>query len=214
MKLIKMLKQLCSNHMVIFTVLAALVLIYCVQNYSAGRGLFKSGMSNHGASIGGVPLISQSSVLNAPNAANVPDTNHVAGNAASCCAPGAPAQAANPLGQNSGPAGVAGIATNMQGLPPSCTQKPIVDPKNLLPRDSNNTFSKMNPMGAGDVANVSLLRAGYHVGINTVGQSLRNANLQLRSEPANPQLNVGPWNSSTIGPDFNRRPMEIGCGPN
>jgi len=181
MKLIKMLKQLCSNHMVIFTVLAALVLIYCVQNYSAGRGLFKSGMSNHGASIGGVPLISQSSVLNAPNAANVPDTNHVAGNAASCCAPGAPAQAANPLGQNSGPAGVAGIATNMQGLPPSCTQKPIVDPKNLLPRDSNNTFSKMNPMGAGDVANVSLLRAGYHVGINTVGQSLRNANLQLRS---------------------------------
>ena len=48
----------------------------------------------------------------------------------------------------------------------------------------------MNPMGAGDVANVSLLRAGYHIGINTVGQSLRNANLQLRSEPANPQLKL------------------------
>ena len=46
----------------------------------------------------------------------------------------------------------------------------------------------MNPMGAGDVKDVSLLRAGYHIGINTVGQSLRNANLQLRSEPANPQL--------------------------
>ena len=70
----------------------------------------------------------------------------------------------------------------------------------------------MNPMGAGDVANVSL-RAGYHIGINTVGQSLRNAN-QLRSEPANPQLNVGPWNTSTIGPDFNRRPLEIDVVPN
>ena len=210
MTLVKTLKKLCSNHMVIFTVLAALVLIYFVNSYSAGKGLVKSGMAN--ANINGVPM--NSSVLQARNAANVPDTNRVVGNAASCCAPGAPTQAANPLGQNSGPAGVAGIATNMQGLPPSCTQKPIVDPKNLLPRDSNNSFSKMNPMGAGDVANVSLLRAGYHIGINTVGQSLRNANLQLRSEPANPQLNVGPWNGSTIGPDFNRRPMEIGCGPN
>ena len=211
MKLVKMLKKLCSNHMVIFTVLAALVLVYFVNGYSAGKGLITSGMANaniNGASPPG------GSISNARNAANVPDTNRVFGNAASCCAPGAPAEAANPLGQNSGPAGIAGISTNMQGLPPSCTQKPIVDPKNLLPRDSNNTFSKMNPMGGGDVANVSLLKAGYHVGINTVGQSLRNANLQLRSEPANPQLNVGPWNGTTIGPDFNRRPMEIGCGPN
>lgn len=209
MKLVKTLKKLCSNHMVIFTVLAALVLVYFVNNYSAGKGLIKSGMAN----IEGIPL-NASSVLHAQNAANVPDTNHVVGNASSCCAPGGPTQAANPLGQNSGPAGVTGIATNMQGLPPSCTQKPIVDPKNLLPRDSNNSFSKMNPMGTGDVANVSLLRSGYHIGIDTVGQSLRNANLQLRSEPANPQLNTGPWNGSTIGPDFNRRPMEIGCGPN
>ena len=67
-------------------------------------------------------------------------------------------------------------------------------------------------MGAGDLQNVSLLKAGYHIGINTVGNSLRNANLQLRSEPANPQLNIGPWNHTTISPD-NRRPLEIGCGP-
>ena len=67
-------------------------------------------------------------------------------------------------------------------------------------------------MGAGDLKNVSLLKAGHHIGINTVGQSLRNANLQLRSEPANPQLNVGPWNQSTISSDTMRRPLEIGCG--
>ena len=67
-------------------------------------------------------------------------------------------------------------------------------------------------MGAGDLKNVSLLKAGHHIGINTVGQSLRNANLQLRSEPANPQLNVGPWNQSTIAADTMRRPLEIGCG--
>ena len=70
----------------------------------------------------------------------------------------------------------------------------------------------MNPMGQGDVQGVSLIKAGYHIGINTVGQSLRNANLQLRSEPANPQLAVSPWGNSTIGPDMSRRPLEIGCG--
>ena len=58
--------------------------------------------------------------------------------------------------------------------------------------------------------NVSLLKAGWHIGINTVGQSLRNANLQLRSEPSNPQVKVSPWMQSTIGPDTNRKPLEIG----
>jgi len=207
MTLAKTLKNFCSNHMVILTVVAALVLIYFVNNYSAQKGIIQSGMSN------GSGIHVTNDVLNAVNAPNVPQTNRVAGNAASCCAPGAPAGPAAPLGQNAGPAGVAGVKTDMHGLPHSCTRQPVVDPKQLLPRDGNNQFSKMNPMGAGDVANVSLLKAGYHIGINTVGQSLRNANLQLRSEPANPQLNVGPWNSSTIGPDFNRRPMEIGCGP-
>ena len=69
-------------------------------------------------------------------------------------------------------------------------------------------------MGSGDLKNVSLLKAGWHIGINTVGQSLRNANLQLRSEPVNPQLNTGPWNQSTITADMQRRPLEIGCGAN
>ena len=216
MTLAKTLKNLCSNHMVIFTVIAAFVLVYFVNSYSAGKGLVKSGYANNETyleKVAGGDQAPMGTIMNPTNALNVPQTNTAVGNAASCCASGAPALAANPLGQNSGPAGVSGVTTDMHGLPPSCTSQPIVNPKQLLPRDTNNSFSKMNPMGAGDVANVSLLKAGYHIGINTVGQSLRNANLQLRSEPANPQLNVGPWNGSTIGPDFNRRPMEIGCGP-
>ena len=48
--------------------------------------------------------------------------------------------------------------------------------------------------------------------IDTIGQSLRNANQQIRSEPANPQLYVGPWNNTTIEPDFMRPPLEIGAG--
>ena len=46
--------------------------------------------------------------------------------------------------------------------------------------------------------------------MNTVGQTLRNANYQLRSEPPNPQVKVSPWQQTTIEPDTNRRPMEIG----
>ena len=61
--------------------------------------------------------------------------------------------------------------------------------------------------------NVNFLKAGYHVGINTVGTSLRNANLQVRSEPPNPQNQVSPWLNSTISPDLMRVPLEIGCGP-
>jgi hypothetical protein len=59
---------------------------------------------------------------------------------------------------------------------------------------------------------VNLMKAGSIIGINTVGSSLRNANLQVRSEPPNPQLNVGPWNNTTIAPDLMRVPLEIGCG--
>ena len=57
-----------------------------------------------------------------------------------------------------------------------------------------------------------MLDAGFHVGVNTIGQSLRNANQQLRSEPPNPQVQVSPWQMSSIGPDLLRRPLEDGAG--
>jgi len=120
-------------------------------------------------------------------------------------------EGARPLGQNELAAPVSGIETNISGLPDSCLTKDVVDPAQLLPRDENSEFSKLNPQGTGSLQNVNLLTAGYHVGINTVGQSLRNANLQVRSEPSNPKTNVGPWMNSTIEHDFNRQPLEIGC---
>lgn len=190
MSLTKTIKNLCKNHMVILTVVAAMVLIYFVNSYSAQKGLVLSGMAS-----------GSSSSVGASNSRSSPS---LAGSASP----------AAPLGQNSGPAGASGVSTEMHGLPPNCAKQPVVDPKQLLPKDNNNQFSKMNPMGAGDVANVSLMNPTHLIGINTVGQSLRNANLQLRSEPANPQLNVGPWNTSTIGPDLSRRPLEIGQGSN
>ena len=105
-----------------------------------------------------------------------------------------------------------GVQTSMPGVPSSCAQPNIQNPAELLPNDSNSQWAQLNPSGKGELANVNLLKAGYHIGIDTVGQSLRNANLQIRSEPPNPQLSVGPWNQSTISPDFLRPPLEIGSG--
>ena len=56
----------------------------------------------------------------------------------------------------------------------------------------------------------NFLESGHHFGINTVGQSLRNANVQLRSDPSIPQVDVGPWMQSTIDQDTNKRQFEIG----
>jgi hypothetical protein len=117
--------------------------------------------------------------------------------------------AAAPKGQNSGPASVNGTISSSVSAP-SCSQKAVADPKDLLPNDSNNEWASLNP--SSDLKNVSLLNAGHHAGINTVGGSLRNANLQVRSEPANPKMDVSPWQNSTIEPDLMRQPFEIGCG--
>jgi hypothetical protein len=84
------------------------------------------------------------------------------------------------------------------------------NPEELLPADQNNEWSKLNPVGTGDLNNVNLLKAGYHTGIDTVGSSLRNANLQIRSEHPNPTTNVSPWMNTTIESDTMRVPLELG----
>lgn len=127
-------------------------------------------------------------------------------------APGAAGvKPAQPLGQNEVFAST-DSKTSMPGLPTSCAKPTIQNPSELLPKDTNSEWAQLNPSGKGDIANVNLLKAGYHIGIDTVGQSLRNANLQVRSEPPNPQVNVGPWMQTTIEPDFMRPPLEIGSG--
>lgn len=117
-----------------------------------------------------------------------------------------------PLGQNEVFASASGIQTSMPGVPSSCSKANIQNPAELLPKDNNSQWAQLNPSGKGELANVNLLKAGYHIGIDTVGQSLRNPNLQFRSEPPNPQLNTGPWMQSTITPDLMRPTLEIGSG--
>ena len=114
-----------------------------------------------------------------------------------------------PLGDNEQFASVSGIATPTRQCYPQNTLKP----DDLLPKDKKNdvnNFNKEYPVSEGILKGVNFLESGYQVGVNTVGQSLRNSNQQLRSEPANPQVNVSPWQNTTIGPDLARRPLEAG----
>jgi len=87
-----------------------------------------------------------------------------------------------------------------------------IQPSELLPTDANSQWAALNPVNQGNIAMPDLLQAGYHIGLDTIGQSLRNPNYQLRSDPIIPKQEIGPWNQSTIEPDLGRVPLEVGVG--
>jgi len=98
---------------------------------------------------------------------------------------------------------------------PGYAMQPVANPSDLLPKDQNSQWAALNPstMNQGDVLMPDLLQAGYHIGLDTIGQTLRNPNLQLRSDPIITKSDIGPWNQSTIEPDYGRVPLELGQGP-
>ena len=89
----------------------------------------------------------------------------------------------------------------------------VANPSDLLPSDKNSQWASLNPVNQGNVNTPDLLQAGYHIGLDTIGQTLKNPNLQLRSDPIIPKKEIGPWNQSTYEPDLMRVPLEVGCGP-
>ena len=95
--------------------------------------------------------------------------------------------------------------------PAGCYPRDQLTPSELLPKDMASVWAEQNPMGAGSLKGKNFLSAGALIGVNTVGQSMRNANLQVRSEPPCPQVAVSIFNQSTISPDISHRPLEIGA---
>jgi hypothetical protein len=108
--------------------------------------------------------------------------------------------------------GYEGPAQFSSAQPPAgCYPRDQLTPSELLPKDQNTVWAEQNPMGPGSLKGKNFLSAGALIGVNTVGQSMRNANLQVRSEPPNPQVAVSIFNQSTISPDISHRPLEIGA---
>ena len=77
----------------------------------------------------------------------------------------------------------------------------------LLPREENKDWfqvpnSKFNLLQA-----VNLEIPEIKIGVDTVGQSRKNATYDLRAAPPNPKFVVSPWSNSTIEPDYNTKPL-------
>ena len=98
----------------------------------------------------------------------------------------------------------------IRSAPSSCYPQNTLTPKDLLPQGKEEDIEQWdenNPAQEGILKGVNFLDAGFHVGVNTVGQSLRNANRNLRAEPPNPRVQVSPWMNTTIDEDLTRRPL-------
>ena len=78
-----------------------------------------------------------------------------------------------------------------------------------LPQEINNDWFETDLNNAQVTCDdKSLIIADRYVtGVDTVGQSLKNASYDIRAQPPCPKFNVSPWNNSTIEPDFNIKPM-------
>lgn len=89
-------------------------------------------------------------------------------------------------------------------------QVPSINPVELLPKDENSEWNKLNPTSSSNVGDVNLITPSPQ-NFLSANQPLRNPNMQLRSDPPVPQIPVSPWNNTTIGPDESRLPLNIGC---
>ena len=92
-----------------------------------------------------------------------------------------------------------------ESLLPGSTVEPFYQNS---PSPTTANHNEVNPNTPGNVMSSSLLNAGHHIGVNTQGCSMRNANRGLRSEPPNPQTQVSPWLQTTICPDLHRKSLE------
>lgn len=168
----------------ILAIIGFIILVIALFNYSNNKNLSQIGYNNQ------TPL--QSSPLN-----NQPDNKVKASSNQSTYTPyNGTSTLSTPTSVNS---------ANQINL-----NKPVANPKDLLPKNNNSSWANMNPASM-DLTQVNLLNPTQIVGINSVNHNNRNSNLQLRSEPPNPKTSTNcPWNISTIEPDKFRKQLEIG----
>ena len=175
---------------------------------------YKQGAPQPGSSPGAptASLTAGAKTVNAANPPNQPSMNSQSGvmgqdlKTQPGAAPAAPKEGFADLSAYEGPADFASV-----DAPAGCYPRDQLTPSELLPADQSSIWAQQNPMGPGSLKGKNFLSAGALIGVNTVGQSLRNANLQIRSEPPNPQVPVSIFNQSTISPDISHRPLEIGA---
>jgi len=171
-------------------VIALLFVVYAFYKYSEGKNILQSPMTS----------LNPASYSSNPSIENVSSQSITNSNSTYA-----------PYNGNSN-SQIATSADSASAINQLVSTKAVSNPADLLPNSSANDWSNLNPVSSSDLRNINLLNPTQLVGINTQGSSLRNSNLQIRSEPANPRTNTNcPWNISTIETDTFRRPLEIGA---
>ena len=182
-------KNVKAHHLVALFFL--LVIILAIAQYSGSKLTHNDGMTG---GVGANANYTQSPTFttNSPNNALASGSNGV-----------------QPNQLYSSGSDIMGNGDNSGLVPNNRPNEKNYDPSQLLPTDVNSDW-KLNPAGNADFQNVNLLKAGHLIGIDTIGSTLRNPNLQIRCEPPNPTTQVSPWQQSTIEPDLMRCNLDIG----
>ena len=94
------------------------------------------------------------------------------------------------------------FASYNPGAKKSLTDEDIFKSENYLPKEANKDWFEVMPEPI-SIKNRHLINVSRPVGVNTIGNSLRNPSYDLRGTPANPKFVVSPWMQSTIEPDLN-----------
>ena len=83
------------------------------------------------------------------------------------------------------------------------------DANDFLPKEINNLwFDTDFSQAKYNVNDDKLINTErYVIGINTVGQSLKNASYDIRGTVPNPKFSVSPWNNSTYEADYNLKSL-------
>lgn len=90
-------------------------------------------------------------------------------------------------------------------MPPE-TRKTLAS-SDLLPVEANKDWFQVPNPTFNLLQAVDLEIPEIKIGVDTVGQSRKNATYDLRAAPPNPKFVVSPWSNSTIEPDYNTKPL-------
>ena len=82
-----------------------------------------------------------------------------------------------------------------------------VKPADLLPVDTNDRWQKENNLPG--LKMPDLMSADFMIGRDSIGQSLKNPNLQIRADPPIPRISGNLWNNSNIDEDRTQVELDI-----
>lgn len=88
----------------------------------------------------------------------------------------------------------------------NCQPEDLFDVDKYLPQEVNDEWFNVSPEPV-SVKNRHLINITKPIGINTIGNSLRNTSYDIRGTPSNPKDIVSPWLISSIEPDQNLKPL-------